>query len=74
MLRTVLIFAVMIPLAVLWTALLIVGFVRGVRSGVIGRDDAWRAPAVKPWFVSAFVVLGIDAVVLVAFLLTLPDN
>jgi hypothetical protein len=73
MLQIVLIFAVMIPLIVLATVLLVVGFARGLRAGVIGRDDAWRTPAVKPWSVAGFVVYGIDAV-LVAFLLTLPKS
>jgi hypothetical protein len=50
------------------TALLIVGFIAALRAGLIGRDDAWKTPPARGWFVSAFVMLGFAALLLAGFL------
>jgi len=50
------------------TAFLIVGFVAALRAGLIGRDDAWKTPPARRWFVSGFVMLGVTALLLVGFL------
>jgi len=50
------------------TALLIVGFVAALRAGLIGRDDAWKTPPARRWFISAFVMLGVTALLLAGFL------
>lgn len=50
------------------TALLIVGFVAALRAGLIGRDDAWKTPPARRWFVSGFVMLGVTALLLAGIL------
>jgi len=50
------------------TALLIVGFFAALRAGLIGRDNAWKTPPARRWFVSGFMMLGVTAVLLAGFL------
>lgn len=50
------------------TALLIIGFVAASRAGSIGRDEAWKTPPARRWFVSGFVMLGVTALLLAGFL------
>jgi NhaP-type Na+/H+ or K+/H+ antiporter len=61
-------FWVAVATFVVSTALLIVGFVAALRAGLIGRDDAWKTPPARRWFVSGFVMLGVTALLLAGFL------
>jgi hypothetical protein len=50
------------------SVLFVVGFVVALRAGLIGRDDAWKTPPARRWFVSGFVMLGVTALLLAGFL------
>jgi len=59
------------PLLLLGAACIFTAGAKADREGVLGEDKAWRAPGIKSWFVTGWVLLAVAGAGLVLFLVSI---